>query len=63
MSQKLAASTLKIGRITRSRRSRKAQMMYERVTGQYPDSPEADVARKALDAEAAKGEPIATRPS
>ena len=64
MSQKLAASTLKIGQIyTKQGDREKAQMMYERVTGQYPDSPEADVARKALDAEAAKGEPIATEPS
>ena len=46
MSQKLAASTLKIGQIyTKQGDREKAQMMYERVTGQYPDSPEADVAQ------------------
>ncbi|MBA5874026.1 MAG: tol-pal system protein YbgF [Nitrospira sp. CR1.2] len=60
MSQKLAASTLKIGQIYTKQGDRdKAQMMYERVTGQYPDSPEAEVARKALEAEAAKGDPVA----
>ena len=64
MSQKLAASTLKIGQIYTKQGDRdKAQMMYERVTGQYPDSPEADVARKALEAEAAKGEPVAAEPT
>ncbi|MCC6966384.1 MAG: tol-pal system protein YbgF [Nitrospira sp.] len=64
MSQKLAASTLKIGQIyTRQGDLEKAQMMYERVTGQYPDSPEAEVARKAIDAAAAKGEPIAAGPN
>ncbi len=64
MSQKLAASTLKIGQIyTKQGDLEKAQMMYERVTGQYPDSPEAEVARKAIDAAAAKGEPIAAGPN
>ncbi len=64
MSQKLAASTLKIGQIyTKQGDLEKAQMMYERVTGQYPDSPEAEVARKALEAAAAKGEPIAAEPN
>ncbi|MDR4471865.1 MAG: tetratricopeptide repeat protein [Nitrospira sp.] len=63
MSQKLAASTLKIGQIYTKQDDRdKAQMMYERVTGQYPDSPKADVARKALEAEAAKGDPVAAEP-
>ena len=41
----------------------KAQMMFERVTDQYPDSTEAEVARKALEAAAAKGEPVAAEPS
>lgn len=63
MSQKLAASTLKIGQIyTRQGDLEKAQMMYERVTSQYPDSPEAEVARKAMDAAAAKEEPVAAEP-
>ena len=38
-------------------------MMFERVTDQYPDSAEAEVARKALDAAAAKGELITSEPS
>ncbi|MEP7153240.1 MAG: tol-pal system protein YbgF [Nitrospira sp.] len=64
LSQKLAASTLKIGQIyTRQGDREKAQMMYERVTDQYPDSAEADVARKALETAAAKGEPVAAEPS
>ena len=64
LSQKLAASTLKIGQIyTRQGDREKAQMMYERVTDQYPDSAEAEVARKALEAAAAKSEPVATEPS
>jgi tol-pal system protein YbgF len=64
MSQKLAASTLKIGQIyTKQGDREKAQMMFERVTDQYPDSAEAEVARKALEAAAAKSEPIAAEPS
>ena len=64
MSQKLAASTLKIGQIYTKQGDRdKAQMMFERVTDQYPDSAEAEVARKALEAAAAKGEPVAAEPS
>ena len=64
MSQKLAASTLKIGQIYTKQGDRdKAQMMFERVTGQYPDSAEAEVARKALEAAAAKDEPVAAEPS
>ena len=63
-SQKLAASTLKIGQIySRQGDREKAQMMYERVTDQYPDSAEAEVARKALEAAGAKSEPAATEPS
>jgi hypothetical protein len=38
-------------------------MMYERVTNQYPDSAEAEVARKALEAAAAKSEPVALEAS
>ncbi|MBI4002619.1 MAG: tol-pal system protein YbgF [Nitrospira defluvii] len=64
LSQKLAASTLKIGQIyTRQGDREKAQMMYERVTDQYPDSAEADVARKTLETAAAKNEPVAAEPS
>ena len=64
MSQKVAASTLKIGQIyTRQGDREKAQVMYERVTDQYPDSAEAEVARKALEAAAAKSDPGAAEPS
>jgi tol-pal system protein YbgF len=58
MSQKLAASIY-----TKQGDRDKAQMMFERVTGQYPDSAEAEVARKALEAAAAKDEPVAAEPS
>lgn len=64
MSQKVAASTLKIGQIyTRQGDREKAQVMYERITDQYPDSAEAEVARKALEAAAAKSDPGAAEPS
>ena len=62
-SQKLAASTLKIGQIYGRQSDReKAQMMYERVTDQYPDSAEAEVARTALDGAVAKTELAAAEP-
>src|SRR6185503_16921202 len=51
LSPKLAASTLKIAQIyTRLKDHEKARMMYERVIDQYPESAEAELARKALDA-------------
>jgi TolA-binding protein len=51
LSPKLAASTLKIGQTyTRLKDHEKARMMYERVIDQYPESAEADLARKAIDA-------------
>jgi tol-pal system protein YbgF len=51
LSPKLGASTLKIGQIyTRLKDHEKARMTYERVVGEYPESAEADLARKALDA-------------
>ncbi len=60
LSQKHAASTLKIGQIYVKQGDReKANLMFERVTDQYPDSTEADVARKALEAAGAKNEAIA----
>lgn len=62
LSPKLAASTLKIGQTyTKLKDQEKARMMFERVVDQYPDSPEAEVARKALDIEAEKVE--AEKPS
>ena len=50
LSPKLAASTLKIGQTyTRLKDHEKARMTYERVVDQYPESAEAELARKALD--------------
>ena len=58
LSPKLAASTLKIGQTyTKLKDHEKARMMYDRVVDQYPDSPEAELARKAIDADAARTEP------
>jgi tol-pal system protein YbgF len=55
LSPKLAASTLKIGQTyTKLKDAEKARMMFERVVDQYPDSAEAEVARKALELEAEK---------
>ncbi len=51
LSPKLAASTLKIGQThTKLKDHDKARMMYERVIDEYPESAEAELARKALDA-------------
>lgn len=51
LSPKLAVSTLKIGQAyTRLKDHEKARLTYERVVGEYPDSAEAELARKALDA-------------
>lgn len=59
LSPKLAASTLKIGQIyTRLKDHDKARLMYERVVDQYPDSPEAELARKAIEADAARAEAV-----
>jgi tol-pal system protein YbgF len=53
LSPKLPASTLKIGQTyTKLKDAEKARMMFERVVDQYPDTPEAEVARKALETEA-----------
>lgn len=58
LSQKLAASTLKIGQTySKLGDQDNARMMYERVVDQYPDSSEAELARKALDATTAKSVP------
>jgi tol-pal system protein YbgF len=57
LSPKLAASTLKIGQIyTRLKDHEKAHMMYERVVEQFPESAEAESARKALDTEPMRNE-------
>jgi tol-pal system protein YbgF len=57
LSPKLVPSTLKIGQTySKLKDHEKARMMYERVVAQYPDSPEAELARKALEAVAARAE-------
>ncbi len=58
LSPKLAASSLKIGQTyTKLKDQEKARMMYERVIDQYPDSAEAEIARKALETAGAPNEP------
>lgn len=55
LSPKLAASTLKIGQTyTKLKDHEKARLMFERVVDEYPESPEAEVARKTLDLQAEK---------
>ena len=50
LSPKLAASTLKLGQTyTKLGDHEKARLMFDRVVDQYPDSPEAEVARKAIE--------------
>lgn len=50
LSPKLAASTLKLGQTyTKLRDHEKARLMFDRVVDQYPDSPEAEVARKIIE--------------
>jgi tol-pal system protein YbgF len=57
LSPKLAASTLKIGQTyARLKDHDKARMMYERVVDQYPESGEAESAKKALEAMAVRDE-------
>lgn len=51
LSPKLAASTLKLGQTyTKLGDHEKARLMFDRVVEEYPDSPEAEVARKAIEA-------------
>ncbi len=58
LSPKLAPSTLKIGQTySKLNDHDKARMMYERVLEQYPDSPEAEIARRAIETHAARAEP------
>lgn len=58
LSPKLAASTLKLGQTyTKLKDFEKARMMYERVIDEYPDSPEAELARKAIELDTARAEP------
>ena len=51
LSPKLAASTLKLGQTyAKLNDHEKARLMFDRVVDQYPDTPEAEVARKAIEA-------------
>ncbi len=51
LSPKLAASTLKLGQTyTKLGDHETARLMFDRVVDQYPDSSEAEVARKAIEA-------------
>ncbi len=51
LSPKLAASTLKLGQTyTKLGDHEKARLMFDRVVDQYPDSSEAEVAHKAIEA-------------
>lgn len=53
LSPKLAASTLKLGQTyTKLGDHEKARLMFDRVVDQYPDSSEAEVARKVIEATA-----------
>ena len=63
LSPKLAASTLKIGQTyTRMKDHEKARMMYERVIDEYPESGEAGLAQKALDAASMREEEPTPQP-
>ncbi|MDH4083330.1 MAG: tol-pal system protein YbgF [Nitrospira sp.] len=58
LSPKVAASTLKLGlTYAKLRDPEKARLMFDRVVDQYPDSSEAEIARKALEATASGDEP------
>ncbi len=60
LSPKVAASTLKLGQTyAKLRDPEKARLMFDRVVDQYPDSSEAEVARKALEATASSNEDTA----
>ncbi len=51
LSPKLAASTLKLGQTyTKLGDHEKARLMFDRVVDQYPDSSEAELARKTIEA-------------
>jgi tol-pal system protein YbgF len=51
LSPKLPASTLKLGQTyTKLGDHEKARLMFDRVVDQYPDSQEAELARKAIEA-------------
>ncbi len=57
LSPKVAAATLKLGQTyDKLRDPEKARLMFDRVVEQYPDSAEAETARKALEATASTDE-------
>lgn len=63
LSPKLAASTLKLGQTyTKLGDHEKARLMFDRVVDQYPDSSEAEVARKTIDATPSPEDPTDQSP-
>lgn len=57
LSPKLPASTLKLGQTyTKLGDPEKARLMFDRVVDQYPDSAEAEIARKTIEATAGSDE-------
>jgi tol-pal system protein YbgF len=63
LSPKLAASTLKLGQTyTKLGDHEKARLMFDRVVDQYPDSSEAEVARKTIDATPSHEDPTDQSP-
>jgi tol-pal system protein YbgF len=63
LSPKLAASTLKIGQTySKLGDHDKARMMFDRVVDQYPDSSEAELARKAIDVASSRTDSILQQP-
>jgi tol-pal system protein YbgF len=63
LSPKLPASTLKIGQTyTKLGDHEKARMMFDRVVDQYPDSSEAELARKTIEVTINKSKPIPQLP-
>jgi len=63
LSPKLAASTLKLGQTYTKLGDREtARLMFDRVVDQYPDSSEAEVARKAIEATASPEDPANPSP-
>jgi len=63
LSPKLAASTLKIGQTYgKLGDPEKARLMFDRVVDQYPDSSEAELARKAIELSISKTDPGPPQP-
>jgi tol-pal system protein YbgF len=63
LSPKLAASTLKLGQTyIKLGDQEKARLMFDRVIDQYPDSPEAEVARKTIEPLPSSEDPSTSSP-